>query len=116
MCIGGVSRGDGALGAFGDVTGFARVCGVGAGVLIGDPGEQLGLVGQQRGVLGGVAAEGRWAQPGEWGGERGDVGDGDRLGRVGGWVGGRPRGTGIGVRHGGLRGWGPGRRPARRAG
>ena len=46
MCIGGVSRGDGALGAFGDVAGFARVCGVGAGVLIGDPGEQLGLVGQ----------------------------------------------------------------------
>jgi hypothetical protein len=46
MCIGGVSRGDGALGAFGDLAGFARVWGVGAGVLIGDPGEQLGLVGQ----------------------------------------------------------------------
>ena len=113
MCIGGVSRGDGVLGAFGDLVGIARVCGVGAGVLIGDPGEQLGLVGQQCGVLGGVAAEGRWAQPGESGGERGDVGDGDRLGRVGGRG---PRGTGIGVSHGGLRGWGPGRRPARRAG
>jgi hypothetical protein len=27
MCIGGVSRGDGALGAFGDLAGFARVYG-----------------------------------------------------------------------------------------
>ena len=112
MCIGGVARRG--VGTFGDLAGLVRACGIGAGVLIGDPGEQFGLVGQQGGVLGGVAAQGRWAQPGKPGGERGDVGDGDRLGRGGGS---RDRcEPGLGVSHEGLRGSGPGRRPARRAG
>ncbi|HWO59333.1 MAG TPA: hypothetical protein VNO31_04785 [Umezawaea sp.] len=52
MCIDGVLRRG--VCAFGDLAGLARVCGIGAGMLVGDPGEQFGLVGQQCGVLGGV--------------------------------------------------------------
>jgi hypothetical protein len=81
LCIGvlGVSGGGGA-GAFGGLTGLVGVGGVGVGVLVGDPGEQLGLVGQQRGVLGGVAAEGGRAMPGESVEEIGDLAGGDRPG------------------------------------
>jgi hypothetical protein len=43
MCCGGVSRRG--LGVFDDLAGLVCACGIGVGVLIGDPGEQLGLVG-----------------------------------------------------------------------
>jgi hypothetical protein len=65
--------GHGCAGAFGGLTGLVGVGGVGVGVLVGDPGEQFGLVGQQCGGLGGVAAEGRRAVPGESVQELGDL-------------------------------------------
>jgi hypothetical protein len=115
LCVGvlGVS-GRGGAGTFGGLTGLVGVGGVGVGVLVGDSGEQLGLGGQQRVVLGGVAAEGRRAVLGESVEEIGDLAGGDRpgCGRVG--VGGR--GVGIVVSHGAPRVWARERRRGRRAG
>jgi len=56
--------GDGAVGGCGagvpgDVAGLVGEGGVGMGVLVGDPGEQVGFVGEQPGSIGGVAAQGR---------------------------------------------------------
>jgi hypothetical protein len=74
----------------GDVARLIGEGGVGVGVLVGDPGEQVGLVGQQLGSIGGVAAEGRWALPCQTRQELGDVAGGDGVGgdrgRVG-WFG-----------------------------
>ena len=72
--------GRGGAGALGGLTRLAGVGGVGVGVLVGDPREQVGLAGEQRGVLGGVAAEGRRASPGETVEELGDLAGGDRSG------------------------------------
>lgn len=69
----------GVAGVLSDLTGLVGVCGVGAG-LLGDPGEQFGLVGQQRGAFGGVVGEAMRAQPGEVVEELGDLAGGDRLG------------------------------------
>jgi hypothetical protein len=101
----------GCAGAFGGLTGLLGVDGVGVGVLVGDPGEQVGLAGQQRGVVGRVAAAAGCAVLGELAEELGDLTGGDPRGRVG-W-----RGTGVGISgHGGLRGRGRWRRPGGRAG
>ena len=43
--------GGGDAGAFGGLTGLVGVGGVGVGVLVGDPGEQLGLASEQGGGL-----------------------------------------------------------------
>ena len=51
--------GGGGPGVLGDVAGLFGEGGIGAGVLVGDPGEQVGLVAEQLGSVGGVAAEGR---------------------------------------------------------
>jgi hypothetical protein len=51
--------GGGCPGVLGDVAGLFGEGGIGAGVLVGDPGEQVGLVAEQLGSVGGVAAEGR---------------------------------------------------------
>jgi hypothetical protein len=107
MCIGvvGVSCCGGA-GAFGGLTGLLGVDGVGVGVLVGDPGEQVGLVGQQGGVVGRVAAAVGDVVSGELVEELGDLAGGDPRGRVG------RCGVGVGVSgHGGLRGRGWWRRP-----
>jgi hypothetical protein len=103
LCVGvlGVS-GHGCAGAFGGLTGLVCVGGVGVGVLVGDPGEQFGLVGQQCGVFGGVAAEDRRAVPGEPVQELGDLAGSDRAAVV--------------VSHGAPRVWSRGRRRGRRAG
>jgi hypothetical protein len=58
LCIGvvGVScAGD--PGMLGDLAGLVGQRGVGVAVVGGDPGEQLGFAGQQRGGCGGVAGE-----------------------------------------------------------
>jgi hypothetical protein len=84
MCIGvvGVSC-RGVSGAFGGLTGLLGVDGVGVGVLVGDPGEQVGLAGQERGLVGGAAAGGGRAVLGEVAEELGDLAGGDPLSRVG---------------------------------
>jgi hypothetical protein len=97
----GVS-GRGCAGAFGGLTGLVGVGGVGVGVLVGDPGEQFGLMGYQGGVLGGVAAEDRRAVPGESVQELGDLAGGDRAEVV--------------VSHGAPQVWPLGRRRGRQAG
>jgi hypothetical protein len=113
LCIGVFGVSCGGAGAFGGLAGLVGVGGVGVGVLVGDAGEQFGLVRQQRGVFGGVAAEGRRAVSGELVQESGDLASGDRGGcRAG--VGGR--GVGVVVSHGAPRVWARGRRRARRAG
>jgi hypothetical protein len=115
LCVGvlGVS-GRGGAGAGGGLMGLVGVGGVGVGVLVGDSREQLGLVGQQRGVFGGVAAEGRRAVSGETVHEIGDLAGGDRLGRGRLRVGGR--GAGVVVSHDAPRVWARERRRGRRAG
>jgi hypothetical protein len=57
--VGGGAVGGGGPGVPGYVARLIGEGGVGVGVLVGDPGEQVGLVGQQLGSIGGVAAEGR---------------------------------------------------------
>jgi hypothetical protein len=83
LCVGvlGVS-GHGCAGVFGGLTGLVGVGGVGVGVLVGDPGEQFGLVREQCGVFGGVAAGDPRAVPGESVQELGDLAGGDRAGVV----------------------------------
>jgi hypothetical protein len=115
LCFGvlGVS-GRGGAGAFGGLTGLVGVGGVGVGVLVGDPREQVGLAGEQCGVFGGVAAEGRRAVPGETVEELGDLAGGDRSGcRV---VGGGGCGAGVLVSHRAPRVRALERRRGRRAG
>jgi hypothetical protein len=64
----------------GELEDVAGVAGVGAGVLGGDPGEQVGLAGQEDRALGGVAGAGlAEAELGEVAGEVGDVGGGDAV-------------------------------------
>jgi hypothetical protein len=90
------------VGVFGGLMGLVGEGGVGVGVLVGDPGEQFGLVGQQCGVFGGVAAEDRRGLPGESVQELGDLVGGDR--------------GAVAVSHGGARVWSRGRQRGRRAG
>jgi hypothetical protein len=59
LCIGVLGVSGGGAGAFGGLTGLVGVGGVGVGVLVGDPGEQLGLASEQGGLVGGVPAYGR---------------------------------------------------------
>ena len=57
--VGGGAVGGRGAGVPGDVAGLLGEDGVGAGVLLRDPGEQVGLVAEQLGSVGGVAAQ-RW--------------------------------------------------------
>jgi hypothetical protein len=91
LCIGvGVSRGLGSR-LVRELSGLGGMRGVVVGVLVGDSGEQLGLVGEQRGAFGGFGVA--RAVSGEAVDELGDLGCGDRLGA----------GFGLRVSHGGLR-------------
>ena len=105
MRVVGVSR-MGLAGVLSDLAGLPGVCGVGAWVL-GEPGEQRGLVGEERGAFGGVGLESGYS--GEVAQEVVDLGGGDwpvgcraRVDRcaAGGWVSG----------HGGSVVWARGRR------
>jgi hypothetical protein len=61
----------------GELSDLVGVGGVAEGVLVGDPGEQFGLVGEERGPLGRVVAAAVGAQVGEVVEESGKVVDGD---------------------------------------
>ena len=69
----------GGAGVAGDPVGLLGVAGIAAGVLVGDPGEQFGLAGEELGPLGVVVASGAATGFGEVMEELGDVAGGDRV-------------------------------------